>query len=223
LAAALFFVGMHFALSMKPVRPWLARGLGESGFLGLYAAVAVLALIWLGFAYRQAPYVEFWALSTAARWLVLLVMPIAVFLLVASLTTPNPTAVGGERAFDQTNPARGIFTVTRHPMLCGIVLWAGAHMVANGDAAALILFGAMVVLALGGMAHIDAKKRERLGAAWGPFVMSTSAIPFLAIVEGRARFDRAGIGWKRVGLALVIFAGLLFAHPWISGVAAIAW
>jgi uncharacterized membrane protein len=131
--------------------------------------------------------------------------------------------VGGERVFDQVNPARGIFTVTRHPMLWSVALWAGVHLIANGDAASLILFGSLLILALGGMVHIDIKRRARLGANWGPFAMATSLVPFQAIIEGRTKLDLAGIGWRRVGLALLAFAGLMLAHPWLSGVALVAW
>lgn len=223
LAAALCFVGAHFALSMRPARHWLVQKFGENGFLGLYSAQSIFGLIWLSLAYRHAPYVEFWGATALARWVVLLTMPVAVLLLVASLTTPNPTMVGGERAFDQTNPVRGIFTITRHPMLWGVALWAGAHLIANGDAASLVLFGSMLMLALGGMFHIDIKRRARLGAAWGPFAMATSLVPFQAVTEGRTRLDLAGIGWRRVGLAVAIFAGLLLAHPWLSGVALVVW
>jgi len=222
-AAALIFVGTHFALAMRPLRPWLVQRLGENGFRGFYSAVAILALVWLAAAYRHAPYVELWTLAWPGQWLVLLVMPVAVFLLVAGLTMPNPTAADGERAFDQTQPARGILTVTRHPVLWGIALWALAHIFVNGDVAALLLFGAMAALALGGMAHLDAKKRDSLGSAWGPFAMTTSVLPFQAIRQGRVRFDPAGIGWGRVALALAVYVALLMAHHWISGVPLIAW
>lgn len=222
-AAALCFVGLHFLLSMLSARSRLVRVLGENGFLGLYSAQSFFCLIWLALAYRQAPYVELWGAGVVTRWIVLAVMPVAVLLLVASLTTPNPTMVGGERAFDQTNPARGIFTITRHPMLWSVALWAGAHLIANGDAASVILFGAMLVLALGGMVHIDIKRRARLGAAWGPFAMATSLVPFQAVVEGRGRLDLSGIGWRRVGLAIAVFAGMLLAHPWLSGAVLLAW
>lgn len=223
MAAALCFVGLHFVLSMRPARSWLVQTFGENGFLGLYSAQSIFGLVWLALAYRHAPYVELWGTSAATRWVVLVAMPVAVLLLIASLTTPNPTMVGGERAFDQTNPARGIFTITRHPMLWGVALWAGAHLIANGDAASLVLFAAMLVLALGGMVHIDIKRRARLGAAWGPFAMATSLLPFQAVVEGRTRLDLAGIGWRRVALTLFVFAGLLLAHPWLSGVALVVW
>jgi uncharacterized membrane protein len=35
----------------------------------------------------------------------------------------------------------------------------------------------------------DAKKRAGLELPWGSFELTTSAVPFLAIVQGRTHFD----------------------------------
>ena len=80
-----------------------------------------------------------------------------------------------------------------------------------------LALGGMAVLALGGMAHIDHRRRLALGADWGPVAMTTSVIPFLAAIQGRTRIDWRGIGWSRFlgGIALAI--ALPFLHPWISG------
>ncbi len=48
--------------------------------------------------------------------------------------------------------------------------------------------------------------------------MTTSILPFMAILEGRTRFDWAGIGWRRVGIALAGFLLLLLGHPYFAGV-----
>jgi protein-S-isoprenylcysteine O-methyltransferase Ste14 len=42
----------------------------------------------------------------------------------------------------------GIVRVTRHPFLIGVGLWAVVHLVANGDVASFIFFGAFAVTAL---------------------------------------------------------------------------
>jgi uncharacterized membrane protein len=36
---------------------------------------------------------------------------------------------------------------TRHPMLAAVALWAAAHLVANGDLLALLLFGSFLLFA----------------------------------------------------------------------------
>jgi uncharacterized membrane protein len=45
----------------------------------------------------------------------------------------------------------------------GVALWALVHLVVNGDLASLILFGSLLVIALGGTVSIDAKRRRKFG------------------------------------------------------------
>ena len=76
----------------------------------------------------------------------------------------------------------------------------------------------ILVLSLGGMAHIDARRRAALGSAWGPIALTTSVMPFAAILAGRTKFDWAGIGWQRLLGGLALYLALLFAHEWLIGV-----
>src|SRR6266481_6142759 len=57
----------------------------------------------------------------------------------------NPTATKAYRMIDNKLPVYGITRVTRHPRLCGVSLWAIAHLLVNGNPAALIMFGALLV------------------------------------------------------------------------------
>jgi len=75
----------------------------------------------------------------------------------------------------------GIVRVTRHPFLMGVGLWAVVHLVANGDVASFIFFGAFAVTALAGTVSIDAKRRHALGPGWRSFAAQTSIVPFAAI------------------------------------------
>ncbi len=216
--AMTLFVGGHFLLSHPTVRPRLVRQLGENGFTIAYSLAAIVALVWALMAYGRAPYVALWPAEPWTRLVPVAVMPVALFLVVAALTTPNVTAVGGERLATHGDPAPGIMRVTRHPMMWGVLLWALSHLPPNGDLASLVLFGGMAVLSGGGMLAIDAKKAARLGPAWGPIALTTSVLPFKAILEGRARFDAAGIGWWRPLLAALLYIGLLHGHAYVAGV-----
>lgn len=216
--AMLAFVGGHFALSWPPVRARLAAALGEKVFLVAYSVAAVACLVWAVQAYRAAPPVAVWDLGAAGRWIALLLMPLALVSAVVGLTSPSPTAVGGERVRDLGRAVRGMTTVTRHPFLWGAALWALGHLAANGDAASIVLFGGMLVLALGGMAAIDHKRALRLGEGWRAFAARTSAIPFAAAAAGRVKVDWAGIGWWRPAAGLVAYAALAYAHRWVAGV-----
>lgn len=212
LLAVAIFVGSHFFLSSLAVRQPLIKSIGQGGFRVLYSIVAVATLSWVIIAYQDAPYLELWRPRAELHMVPLLVMPFASIFVTAGLTTPSVTAVGGERLTETSKPAAGIVTVTRHPVLWGFGLWSLSHLVANGDVASVMLFGGMTVLAFGGMWHIDHRRRDTLYAAWAPVALSTSVMPFLAALQGRTRIDWAGIGFRRTGAGLVLYAALIGLH-----------
>jgi uncharacterized membrane protein len=210
--AVAVFVGGHFFLSSLVVRESLIKTLGLNGFRLSYSVAALASLAWTVLAYRAAPVVPLW--DPGLRPIPLLIMPIVTILLVAGNSTPNVTAVAGERHADGPRPVGGIVTVTRHPVLWGIGLWAVAHLLANGDEASVTLFGGMAVLAFGGMAHIDHRRRAAMGGAWGPIALTTSVIPFAAALQGRTKIDWAGIGpWRLLG-GLALYGVLILLHGW---------
>ena len=218
-AATVFFVAGHFFLSSAPIRGALVRRFGEGPFMAGYAVVIFVALVWMLLAYRAAPAVGVWPLVAILAWVPVVAMPVAIFLAVCAFSTPNPTLAGAEGSTGSDNPAPGIISVTRHPFLCGVVLWAVSHLLVNGDAADIIMMGGVLILAVGGMFHIDKKREARLGSAWGPIALTTSLVPFVAIVTKRTHFDWPGIGWWRVTLALAIYVAAVFGHEFVFGVA----
>jgi uncharacterized membrane protein len=111
--------------------------------------------------------------------------------------------------------------ITRHPFLWGVALWAFVHLIANGDLASMIFFGSLLVLALGGTASIDAKRRRSFGDAWHRFAGATSNIPFAAIVSGRNELGPAlrEIGLLRPVIAIAAYAALLVFHGRLFGAA----
>src|SRR5262249_16249422 len=70
-------------------------------------------------------------------------------------------------------------------------LWALVHLIVNGDLASLILFGSLLVLAVGGTAAIDAKRRRSFGEQWMQFAAVTSNVPFAGIVAGKNQLGPA--------------------------------
>ncbi len=217
LATALF-VGSHMALSDRRVRGPLVSRVGERPFQGLYSLLALVLLMWIAGAYNDAPVVDVWIPGSGFRHLSLAIMPFACILLVAGVTTPNPTAAGADtRRLAESGPV-GILKVTRHPVMWSFALWGVAHLLANGEAADMLLFGGMTLLALAGALAIDGKKRAAFGAAWKAYETATSFLPFAAILRGRARVSLGEIGWWRLLAGLALYAVLLFAHEWIFAV-----
>ena len=217
-AAAAVFVGAHFVLSATPVRRRLIAGLGRYGFLGLYSLIAIASLTWLVWSYRLAPYHYVWGTPEWARWLALGVLPLAFVLVLAGYLTPNPSAVMADSVLKRDNPAQGIIAITRHPVMIGIALWAAAHIIANGDVAGLILFGSQLILAVGGIAHLEARRAASGDGDWQRLKARTSIVPFVAIAGGRARFAFGLADWGFVLGGLVLYAVLLKIHGWAFGV-----
>lgn len=219
-AATVLFVGGHFLLSSDALRPRLVKRLGERSYLVVYSIAVLAAFVWMIDAYGAAPRTPVWSPPAGFAWIPVLVMPFALILAVCGVTTANPTLVGGERVLDEApgSPARGILSITRHPFLWGTALWAVSHLAVRGDAASIILMGGILVLSLGGMAHIDRRREAALGGAWGPVAMTTSRIPFAAVIQGRSEPDWAGIGWWRPAVGLALYAVLMALHSPLIGV-----
>ncbi len=213
------FVGSHFLLSSQPVREPLVRWLGAQGFLVIYSLTAVGTFLWMLLAYAAAPPMPVWFPPVELYWIPVVLVLLASILVVSGLTTQSPTAMGGEnQGLGPEDPAPGILRITRHPFLWGTTLWSIGHLASNGNLADIVLFGGILVLSLGGMLHIDQKREQQLGAAWGPIKLTTSIIPFAAIVSGRTSFDWAGLGLWRPLAGAALYMALLLLHPWLFGV-----
>jgi uncharacterized membrane protein len=217
IAATVIFVGGHFALSSPGLRASLIGRLGLGVYLVGYTLFALTSFVAMNLAFTRAPYIGLWPKGDWAWYLALMVMPFASILVFCALTTPNPTAVGGGRLMALDDTARGIFAVTRHPLMWGVALWAVVHLLATGDGAAVIFFGGLAVLALGGMVHSDRRRDRLMPKGWERYRRASSMVPFAAAFAGRARISLTGIGWWRIASGLVLFGALLFGHEWAIG------
>jgi uncharacterized membrane protein len=220
--AAFAFVSSHLALPVPAVRRRLTEVLGENGYLVFYSALSLALFLWMIAAFAAAPATPLWTAPTALRHLALSIMVPAVLLVVCGYTQRNPTAVVLDRfAGDQPY---GITRVSRHPVMWGLGLWAVAHLLANDDAASLILFFAIGFLAFAGATLIDRRRARMGGEAWRRLKDCTSNLPFAALAQGRAGAGLgqtfAEIGAWRLAVGVTLYAGLLIAHPWIAGVPA---
>jgi uncharacterized membrane protein len=215
--AGFAFCGSHILLSSTRLRGSLRDQLGERGFLAVYSVTSLVIFAWFVAAYSAAPTIVLWPRQ---RWTALVpvsVMPLATILLVAGYSTRNPTAVGMERSARADDPAPGILSVTRHPVMWAIGLWAVAHLIANGDLSAVLFFGSLAALALGGTVLIDRKKQLALGSNWARLAELTSNVPFAALLTGRTKLRWREIGLLRVAAGLLLYAVLYLAHPIVTG------
>lgn len=218
IVAAIAFIGSHFVLSSTPLRGLLSRTITEAGYLGLFSGLALGTLIWFAWAYSAAPFEAVWYAGPMLKTLTWIIMIPAALFAILGFATPNPTAVQAEKLFSEPDVVVGVLRITRHPVMWGIGLWAIAHIVANGDVASLIFFGALALLAFAGAASQQARKRLQLGRSWDSFEKSTSYLPFAAIIAGRNRLVWSEIGLWRLLLAVIAYAALIAFHPLVIGV-----
>lgn len=215
--AAAFFVGIHLFISGTRLRGVLVEWLGEGPYRGLFSLLSLVGIVWMSVAYSSAPLVELWGDGDWFQPPAQVLMVCAFLLVGIGLTTPNPTSVGAEGLLEQEVPATGILRITRHPFLTGVAVWALVHVVFNGDAASLLFFGALGVLAIAGPFSIDRKRARASGDAWQRFAAVTSRLPFLAIAQGRNSLAFGELGWWRIALGVALYALFLWIHPWLFG------
>ena len=141
--------------------------------------VAVLVLAGIGLmviGFRSADYMHLYALPAWVWHLNNLLMLVAIFLMDAG-------RAGGV-----------VGAKLRHPMLLGVVTWAVAHLLVNGELASLVLFGGLGLWALAQMAAINHAEGPWTAPAMGPIVNDA----------------------KIVVLALVLYAAFVGVHYWLG-------
>lgn len=203
-----------------PVRPAikgrLIAHLGARGFGLGYSVLSLAILTLLIWAAGQAPYLQLWAQMPWHRHVVHLGMLAVCLILGLSLGRPNPFSFGGGRnaSFDPARP--GIVRWVRHPILLALALWAGLHLLPNGDLAHVILFGVLGVFAVAGRHLIDRRKQRELGAeTWQDLWQDTRRAPLFRTTTPPAMIV------IRAGCGVALFVALLVAHPHVIGVPAL--
>jgi len=217
------FAGMvvlFFATHSIPVRPAIkariTARIGNRGFGLGYSLLSIAMLSLLIRAAGEAPYVQLWPQLGWHRDAVHLGMLAACLILAFAIARPNPFSFGGARN-DSFDPNRaGIVRVTRHPMLLALTLWAGLHLLPNGDVAHVLLFGGLGSFAIAGGALINRRKRREMGAErWRALNTAVGQSPVMPLP----------LSWRgavlRLGAGLVGFAMLLALHPVVIGVSAL--
>lgn len=218
IGAGLFFIGIHIFISSTPIRGMIVRRIGERIYQGLFSLLSAAAIGWLIWAYIMADRLALGTPPAALTFLAILLSMAGLWLAFLGVFSPNPTSVGQEKLLSSATPAHGVIRITRHPFMVGFAVWAAAHMLLNPETASLVFFGTFFLLAVLGPWLIDAKKARTAGESWPGFARATSVIPFVAIIQGRNRFDSREIGWWRPVTALLALGLLVYFHGELFGV-----
>ncbi|MEO5660781.1 MAG: NnrU family protein [Polaromonas sp.] len=139
------FLGVHSArIAGDGWRSAMLRRLGEKRWKGLYALLSLIGfglVVW-GFGLARQQPVQLWAPPFFMRHVAWLLTLLSFVLLAAAYV-----------------PRNAIKSRLHHPMVLGVMLWAAAHLLANGNVAHVVLFGSFGVWAA--LSYAAARKRDR--------------------------------------------------------------
>ena len=118
------FVALHLVPGIPPLRQALVTRMGEKPYRAAFSLIALVSIVLVGWGFARAPYEPVYTPPGWGRHVAMLAVPVALVLFAAA------------------NMPTHIRAVLRHPMMLGLLLWAVAHLLANGDLRSILLFGA---------------------------------------------------------------------------------
>lgn len=217
LAAMALFLASHRIPALFGLKARIIAVIGQKGYVVAFSIASLALLWWLISAAARAPFVTVWDQQPWHRWAVNIAMPLAIGLTVFGTAAANPFAFEGRAAgFTPNRP--GIAGLTRQPLLWALALWSGAHLLANGDVAHVIVFASFLLLAIVGMPMVEARRRRQMGTEqWARLTAHTGLIPFAALLRGHWKPQSPPNLW-RLAAALITWAALWHLHPALIGV-----
>lgn len=172
---------VHLSPSVAPsCKQALVSKAGENGYKGIFTLLVLIALGLIIFGWRSIDQPHYlYTLPLWTRHLGMLLVLLGFILFVAS-----------------GQPSR-IKQYLRHPQLTGLILWAGAHLLINGDSRSLVLFGGLGLWAILEIIFINRRDGEWVKPETPPL----------------------GQDIKILVIAVVVYTAVAWAHPWLAGVA----
>lgn len=216
IAGCMGFIFLHLIVSGRLLRDFMIAALGYPVYIGGVSLLTILSLVVMSYGYALIPHNDFvWQPSPIADKVTKVLMLFSLISLMMGTFTTNPTNMisttgWNDKAIDKE--ITGTMKITRHPVQWSIMLFAVAHLIANGDRASIILFGTLIFVSSIGMLLMDARQRRLDDPRWQAFMEKTSMVPFAALVTRRLEFTRVDINWKGVIIGIGLYAAIYWMH-----------
>jgi uncharacterized membrane protein len=179
IAGILLWALAHMMPSLSPALKQKAiTSMGANAYKITFALTVVGALVLIVLGWRSAVPMPVYVAPESLKLLAIALMVLAFLLFGASM---YPTRIK---------------RVVRHPQLSGLIVWAVAHLLLNGDSRSVLLFGGLGVWAI--LEIILLNRRD------GDWIKIDPPAWFREI--------RGAI------ISLVILTVVIYAHPYIAGV-----
>jgi uncharacterized membrane protein len=130
LVGLFLFIGPHLVPAVPSLRDALRARAGEQRYKGLFSLLTLAGLVLMVLGFRAAP-----RDLVFAPWAPAIAMAKGVNTLALIL-------------FASANMKTHLRRVVQHPMLIGLLLWSGVHLLANGDLRGTVLFGSLAAYAV---------------------------------------------------------------------------
>ncbi|HCY54506.1 MAG TPA: hypothetical protein DF715_02900 [Oceanicaulis sp.] len=184
------FLGIH-SVRLVGLRGPMIAAMGHGAYSIVYSLVSAIGLALIVYGHILAhPSMAVWAPPEWTRTLALVLVPVSIILIVSAYVPGH------------------IRSGVRHPMTLGVLVWAVAHLLANGEIASVILFGSFAVWAL--LTVIGAYARGGSFATEGKWSADAVAIIIGLVAAGLL----AWFHMQLFGVAVVEFA----SDPYAPGI-----
>lgn len=166
----------HLQKSLTPrLRDAMTERFGEDRRRGIIAGLILLSVVLMIIGFRMAPYEHLYETPVWGIHANNALMFVVIFLMGLGRSS------GRARCW------------LRHPMLLGVLIWAGAHLLVNGDLASIILFGGLLAWAVATVIVIN-----RTQPVWVPKTAKPGAMP------------------KAIAATIFAVVGIMLIHNWLG-------
>ena len=168
IAGLILFLGAHSTrIVAEGWRSAIIRRLGAGTWKAAYSLVSLVGLVLIiwGFGLARQQPVQWWPAPFFMRHVAWLLTAVAFVLLAAAYV-----------------PRNRIKARLHHPMALGVVFWAAAHLLANGNRGHVVLFGSFLAWAV--LSFFSARMRDRMARTLYP--AGTVAGTVITVLAGLA-------------------------------------
>jgi uncharacterized membrane protein len=184
IAGLVLFFGAHSVRMLAPGWRETQLAANERRWKGLYALVSLagfVLLVW-GYALYRPEAPQLYVPPEWGRYVTYILVWLGLVSLAAAYGPPG-----------------FIRSTLQHPFLTGVILWAIGHMLANGDAAGVLVFGAFLVYAI-----------------WNRIAVMGRNLPRVEYVTWRGDLIAIVVG------TVIYLLLALWLHQWLFGVSPMA-
>lgn len=204
--ASLGFLLIHF-VSATNLRAKFIEKYSINVWMSTFSVVSMCLFVWMVIEYMNDESAEtLWVMPSWWLWVNAVLMFAALFFIIMSNIPDKDARLG-----------KGIFAITRHPTNWGMAIFAAAHMLTNGSVEAQLFWGSLLGTAIVGSYFLDKRKTATGEKRWLEAPKNSSWLPFLAIIQGKAKLKFDDFKPLPVMASVAVFFIAAIVHVGIFG------